>query len=78
MVFSNDSDNPRAPAFRLMYSPPQDGDAQRTPRQQSQGSRFGRYKNQGGGQSQQQQSQPQQQGPGQADSYDDPDDDIPF
>jgi len=41
MVFPNDSDNPRAPAFRLLYSPPRDDGPRAAPPAKG---RFDRFK----------------------------------
>lgn len=41
MVFPNDSDNPRAPAFRLLYSPPRDDGLRAAPPTKG---RFDRFK----------------------------------
>lgn len=40
MVFPNESDNPRAPAFRLLYSPPRDDQPQQAPRRSGAFDRF--------------------------------------
>ncbi len=41
MVFPNESENPRAPAFRVLFSPPRDDGPRPTP---SGGSKFERFK----------------------------------
>lgn len=73
MVFPNESDNPRAPAFRLLFSPPNEDGQQRAQPQQRRGS-FDRFKSGGGQQQAQQPTQPAQQQASNPDS----DEDLPF
>ena len=76
MIFPNESDNPKAPSFRALFSPPRDGDGQRSQQPQQKG-RFDRFK--GGGQQQPSQQAPQQhRGPQPGDADHQSDDDIPF
>ena len=72
MVFPNESDNPRAPAFRLLYSLPREDGQRRAQPQQQRGS-FDRFK--GDGQQQQAAPAPAQQ---QAAARPDDDEDLPF